>query len=310
MLGYLAAELGVSERQVARYCDYGWVPNAYKTRGGQRRIRYTDATVEQVRTTALAAKKRNQEIRYRTTEIRYGTLVINARPCNCMDDVYRAAKRTGLSNKQAINLAYCRRVQDGRSADNVAWEALWMVEGTTEAEAFESTKIIDLLPLPTLLATSDPGEFRHKAEQAWTKIERDLCAASAGDRATVRHLLNQPDRKAFVRECDKAMELENRITNRNDEELHSASRWARDNPNQAELQLAALRMKMSQRKATVSALAETMHVSRLTLYRRFGKGEIRAALRAITYDHLAATEQRNDRWAKGKKDRQNRSLTL
>jgi hypothetical protein len=300
LLKYLAVELGVTHKQVTRYWDRDWIPNSYRTPGGTRRVRYTEDTVEQLRRTVDAAKQTNREIRYRINEIMYCGTEIDVKGCNSMADLFKRAKAAGLTERDARIVAYRPRLETTVSPDDLAWDSLRAKECTSEQEAAESTRLLDLLPLPTLMAAASAPDFRKEAKTAWSRIQPDLKGEAPDRVELLRHVLSQPNRRSFFEECNKAMELDNRIMNRTDEELRRATKWASDDPNQVRLNLAALRIRRSQQRPSASALAKSLGLSRPALYRVFGKETIQDVLKAIRHDPVAAEAKRNDKWAEGK----------
>lgn len=300
-LKFLASELAVSVKQAARYWDKGWVPNCIRTPGGARRVRYNDQTVEQVRRTVESAKQTNRAIRYWIgNEITYCGTAIDVRGCKSMDDLFERARAAGLSKTHASNFAYRPRLQKTTSPDKLAWDSLWARESVTAQEAADSTRLFDLLPLAALLAATRQEEFQKIAEATWLRIEPYLEGESQDKVQLLRHLLNQPNRECFVREWNKATELDNRIMNRTDEELRKAMQWASEDPNRVRLHLAALQLHRSQQRPTGSTLARAFGLSRTALYRLFGKTAIQATLRGIRHDPLAAEATSNAQWAEGK----------
>src|SRR5438270_13489919 len=109
LLKYLATKLGRSVKQVTRYWDRNLIPGGYRTLGGGRRVRYTDDTVEQVRQAVKMANETNIEIRYRLgriSKIHYRGTTVPVEGCNSMDDLYRRARKAGLSKQDARHWAY------------------------------------------------------------------------------------------------------------------------------------------------------------------------------------------------------------
>jgi hypothetical protein len=311
LLKYLAVELGVTVKQVTRYWDRGWIPGSYRTPGGARRIRYDDQTVQQVRQMIQAVKETNRNIRYRLAEISYGGVKVMAKGCNSMYDLYKRAQKAGLGKRDAANLAYRLRLQPSASSDQLAWDSLWAKEGTSEEEARQSLRYFDWIPLSTLIAAKDAPDFRRIAHKVWLNIQPDLQREAPSQTiAAIHNLLNQPDRRSFVTEWNKAVEVDNRIMNRSDNELRRAKAWATSDPYQARLHLAALMVRRSQQSPSASALAKALKISRPALYRAFGRDAIQAVLRSIRHDPLAAETTRNEWWAEGKTSKRGTRTTL
>jgi hypothetical protein len=312
LLKYLAVELGITVKQVTRYWDQGWIPGRYRTRGGARRIRYDDDTVQQVRRMVQAVKETNREIRYRLEEINYGEVKIVVKGCNSMDDLFKRAQKAGLGKREATNLAYRLRLQPSISLEQLAWNLLWAKEGTSEEEARHSLRYFDRIPLSTLIAAKGAPDFQRIAERVWLNIQPDLQREEAPSQtiAAIRHLLSQPDRQSFVAEWNKATEVDNRIMNRTDDELRKARGWATSEPHQARLHLAALLVRRSQQSRSASALAKTLQISRPALYRTFGRDAIQTVLKSIRHDPLAAETTRNEWWAEGKTNERGTRTTL
>jgi len=164
----------------------------------------------------------------------------------------------------------------------VAWDCLWALEGTTQEEAAASIQRLDLLPVATLMTAKNPTDFRAKADAAWLNMQAHLKGESEEKVALLRHLLSQPDLGSFVAAYNEATELDDRIMNRNDEELRAANEWAAKKPDDAKLHLAALRIKHEQTPPTALALAKALGISRPALYRRFDRKAIQEVLKAVT----------------------------
>jgi hypothetical protein len=308
---------------VTRYWDNGWIQGRYRTPKGNRRIRYGETTVAQVGQTVRAAKEANIQIRYHPGEVHYpvaerdesdGTIgkmkTIRFEGCNSMHDLYKRARKAGLSKAAAKDLAFRQRVRSNATTEQVAWDCLWALEGTTQEEAAASIQRIDLLPVATLITAMNATDFRAKAEAAWLSMQSHLKGESNEKVALLRHLLSQPDLRSFAAAWNKATELDKRIMNRNDEELRAANEWAATKPDDARLHLAALRIKHEQTPPSALALAKMLGISRPALYRRFGARAIQDALKAIRHDPVAASARANDKWAEGKKTNQGTRTTL
>jgi hypothetical protein len=304
----------VSVKQVTRYWDNGWIQGRYRTPKGNRRIRYDETTVAQVRQTVRAAKETNIHIRYHPGEVHYpvakrdesgGTIAKSIRirfeGCNSMHDLYKRARKAGLSKAAAKDLAFRPRVRSNPTAEQVAWDCLWASEGTTQEEAAASIQRLDLLPVPTLLTAKNPTDFRAKADASWLNMQAHLKGESEENVARLRHLLSQPNLRSLVAAYNEATELDDRIMNKNDEELRAANAWAATKPDDAKLRLAALRIKHEQTQPTALALAKVLGISRPALYRRFGGKAIQDVLKAVRHDPRTANARANDKWAEGKR---------
>jgi hypothetical protein len=315
-LRYLAHELDVSVKQVTRYWDNGWIQGRHRTPKGNRRIRYDETTVAQVRQTVRAAKETNIHIRYHPGEVHYpvatiGKMIrIRFEGCNSMHDLYKRARKAGLSKAAAKDLAFRPRVRSNATAEQVAWDCLWASEGTTQEEAAASIQLLDLLPAEMLMTLKNQTDFRAKADAAWLNIQAHLKGESDEKVALLRHLLSQPDLRSFVAACNEATELDDRIKNRNDEEHRATNKWAATKPDDAKLHLAALHIKHEQTPPTALALAKLLGISRPGLYRRFGRKAIQDALKAVRHDPRAANARANDKWAEGKKTNQGTRTAL
>ena len=192
----------------------------------------------------------------------------------------------------------------------MAWDSLWALEGTTQEEAAASVGRLELLPLATLITAKGATDFRAKAEAAQLNMQAHLEGESIETTALLHHLLSQPDLRSFLAAWNKATELDNRIMNRNDEELRAANEWTAAKPDHARLHLAALRIKHEQTGLSALALAKMLGVSRPALYRAFGKRAIQDVLKTIRQDPAAADARRNDKWSQGKKNKQGTRTAL
>jgi hypothetical protein len=230
--------------------------------------------------------------------------------CNSMHDLYKRARRSGLSKAVAKDLAFRQRVRSNPTTEQVAWDCLWALEGTTQEEAAASVRRLELLPLGTLMTAKGATDFRAKAEAAQLNMQAHLKRGSDETAALLYHLLSQPDLRSFVAAWNKATELDNRIMNRNDQELRAANEWADTKPDHARLHLAALRIKHEQTALSAFTLAKMLGISRPALYRAFGARAIQDVLKAVRHDPAAADARRNDKWAQGKKNKQGTRTAL
>jgi DNA-binding transcriptional MerR regulator len=323
LLKYLAVELGVSVKQVTRYWDRRWILNRYRTPGGGRRVRYNDDTVEQVRRNVRAAKDTNIHIRYRLRPITYCGTVISVEGCNSMDDLYRRARKAGLSKRDASLLAYRQRLHQSMSSEDVAWDALLALKGTSEREIDAHIRQFDCIPIAMLIESENAGkskligadnaeEFRRRAEAAGQQIQSSFDGMEeAKTTSIIRDLLSQKDLRSFVRRLSEVTELENRIMDTDGPTFYKAHETAVRNPGQLRLPMAASRLKHQQcRRPSALALARVLNLSRPALYRAFGAKAIQDALKAVRYDPVAAAAKRNDKWAEGKKNKQGTRTTL
>jgi len=297
LLKYLASELGVSVKQVTRYWDRNLIPNRYRTPGGARRIRYKHGTVEQVRRMVDAAKETNIQIRYRLAEIRYKGLTVSVKGCNSMDDLYRRARKVGLSKREAADLAYRPRLKKpSPSSDEVAWQVMWALQGTSHEEVVKSMRELDCIPLLLLMAAKSDEDFQLRAKRALENIESSLTNPEQQKAKIIaKELLSERDLRTFVQRWNEATELEQTEAR----VFYQAKEQAVNDRDRLNLQVAVLRLKHQQSAPSSLALANSLNMSRPGLYRTFGVRAIQNALMAIRNDARSVLQSRNDKWARG-----------
>lgn len=205
-LRYLACELGVTPKQVTRYWDNGWIDCSYRTPKGHRRIRYADSTVEKVALMVRWAKEMNVRTRYHLTQIDYCGTIIPVKGCNSVHDLYRRARKAGLSERAARNVAYTPDIHAPPS-EQIAWDSLLALNDTYGEEVLETMRVFSPFPLHFLLQASDSEDFRARAKRAWQKIRsfyelrEELRPLSSNDqkaRDIFQKLLSQPDLFSFT----------------------------------------------------------------------------------------------------------------
>jgi len=293
-LQYLAHQLGVRALQIARYWDDGWIPRCYRTPKGHRRIRYEADTIERVQARRAAAKATNLAIRYDLDAVTWRGRRISLEGCHSMHDLYRRARRAGLSEPDARALAYRPRARPRPPAADLYSEVLQRLKNTAREELNEITGLYASLPLDSLLEPSSPGEFRDRASNAWQEIAAELRAEDRWDRAhgsppewaarrdkkrrVLHDLLQHPDRDSFAAAWLKATELGTRIFDDDDAYFRKAREHVDKDPEAMRLQVAVLALKQSQERLSAAALAQVLGISRRALYRTFGAPAIRAAL--------------------------------
>ena len=223
-----------------------------------------------------------------------------------MDDLYRRARRAGLSKKDAGDFAYRQRIGDPEpTPDQIASQTLWVLKGTSEEEVADTmrdlSEKLSCIPFLTLIGEKDAAKFRARASEVWRNISshQDGGVPDSKTMALVRDLLSQQDRHSFARRFSEVTELENRIMETDGATLHKTQERAAHTP-QLRLEVAALKLRQQGRSPSGSALARMLNVSRGALYRRFGKTAIQDALSITRDDAHAARECRNDKWVRGK----------
>ena len=311
-LRYLARELGVSRKQVARYFDSGWIEGSYRTPKGHRRIRYGDSSVAKVALMVRWAKEMNVHIRYRLTQIDYRGTIIPVKGCNSMHDLYRRARKAGLSDLAARNVAYTPDITAPPSTEQIAWDALLALNRTYGEEVLETMRVFSPFPLHFLLQASDSEDFRARAKTAWQKIRsfyesrEELHPLSSNDQKAkdiFQNLLSQLDLPSFTSAWSDAFELQHRPWKTNVETYKRVKEQAEKDPGTLRLLTAASTLKRKQQAPSARALAEELKMSRPALYRVFGSDAIQEALNLVRTDPQAIQESRNDRTAKGQKRR-------
>lgn len=240
----------------------------------------------------------------------YKGTTVPVKGCNSMNDLYRRARRAGLSKKDAGDFAYRPRIGDPEpTQDQIASQTLWVLKGTSEEEVADSmrdfSEKLSCIPFVTLMGEKDPAEFRARAREVWGNIcsHQNDAAADLKTMALIRDLLNQQDRHLFAKRFSEVTELENRIMEIDDATFDKTRGKAAEEPNQLRLEVAALKLRHHERSPSASALAQMLNLSRGALYRRFGKKAIQEALSLIRDDAHAARERRNDKWSRGKKSK-------
>ena len=264
----------------------------YRTPKGHRRIRYRDDTVERVRLTMRAAKETNINIRYHIREVPYRKTIIPTKGCHSMDDLYRKARRSGLSKREASEVAYNPRLLP--PPPDIWWDALHAFQGVSPAEAANSVLKLDCVPLANLVAAKTAQDFRKRARSAWRKI-LSVPPDEKPDNETlsvIRKLLMKPDRSAFLAEWSKVTELENRVMETDPEACVALRNRAEQHPDMMRLETAVLQLRHLQRKPTVVELAKLFGRSRYVLYREFGADHIRQLLNSLRTDAIAHNEAR------------------
>ena len=189
---------------MTRYWDNGWIEGSCRTPKGHRRIRYADSTVAKVALRVRWAKEWNVRIRYHLTQIDYCGTIIPVKGCNSVHDLYRRARKAGLSKRAARNVAYTpdihvppsteqmddlyRRARKAglrkRAArkvaytpdihappsEQIAWDSLLALNDTYGEEVLETMRVFSPFPLHFLLQASDSEDFRARAKRTWQKI--------------------------------------------------------------------------------------------------------------------------------------------
>lgn len=310
-LRYLACELGVTPKQVTRYWDNGWIDCSYRTPKGHRRIRYADSTVEKVALMVRWAKEMNVRTRYHLTQIDYCGTIIPVKGCNSVHDLYRRARKAGLSERAARNVAYTPDIHAPPS-EQIAWDSLLALNDTYGEEVLETMRVFSPFPLHFLLQASDSEDFRARAKRAWQKIRsfyelrEELRPLSSNDqkaRDIFQKLLSQPDLFSFTSDWSHAFELQHRPWRANAETYKRAKEQAEKDPGALRLATAALTLRRKQQTPSARALAEELGISRPALYRAFKSHAIQEALNLVRNDPQAIQESRNDKTAKGQKRR-------
>jgi hypothetical protein len=269
-LGYLAAELEISQKQAARYWDNGWIDGTFRTAKGHRRIRYTDDTIESVRRKVRVAKQTNINIRYHLGGIETRGRVVCTRHCNTMEDLYREAQKPkyGLTRKEAAQLAFRPRSVAAVDPEIAGWEMLRLQTGVSQHEVDEQMEILTSLPLVSLLGARDAEEFRLRARRAWRQVLTEHKAEQRHRSSTrliidakanthlmkLRKLLLEPNRESFLNAYHVASEVDHRIMcseetlARDPEETLHPLEIAQRDPRGALLYNAVLRLKHTQQR--------------------------------------------------------------
>ena len=232
----LAHHLRVTHKQVTRYWDNGWIEGRYRTAKGHRRIRYTDQTVEHAAFVRQREKEGNIRVRYSKGEIDYLGTVIPLDGCNTMDDLFRRARRAGLNEQHARNVAYPLTLTDPPSHEDFAWDALLAARGILQEDWAMSVRRFTELPIGYLCDAANAEQFRarakkvlqgieenHKSSEEWRVLhgkprnpEREKTVK------TLRALLSQHDTASFISEWSKATELHHR--HEEDDGAHHSAR--------------------------------------------------------------------------------------
>ena len=307
-LRYLAHQLDVATKQIARYCDNGWIQGSYRTPKGHRRIHYTDDTVKHILAIVKSAKATNKEIRYHIDTIDYCGTVIPVKGCTKMRDVYRRGRKAGLNDQDAKNAAYePRGPKPAPHKIELAWEYFLARQGTSQIEVAERRSILSSVPVKYLYEAQDATEFRARSKDAWQRwlsanvSPRDSPHFSQeGEekmrkiRDTLQPLFHQPDRESFLAAYNKAAELDTRIMD--DAEIFlPVQAKAEEKPGVMLLQIAVLSLKHSQKAPTAAALAQALGISRPALYRTYGKNVIQQTLDSVRNDLRAICTTRSDK---------------
>ena len=307
-LRYLAQQLDVTTKQVARYCDNEWIQGSYRTPKGHRRIHYTDDTVQQVSAIVTSVKATNKAIRYHIDTIDYCGTVIRVKGCTKMRDVYRQARKAGLNHRDANNAAYERRgPKPAPLKIELAWDYLLARQGTSRIEVAERMNILSIVPARYLCEAQDATEFRARSRDAWQKLLSANGFPGDSPRSSpeveekkrkimeiLHHLLHQPDRESFLSAYNKAAELDTRIMD--DAEIFLRIQTEAEEQGGAMLlQIEVLSLKHSEKAPTAAALAQALGISRSALYRTYGKNVIQQTLDSLRIDPHANCATRSDK---------------
>ena len=320
-LRYLARKLGVTTKQVTRYWDNGWIDGFYRTPKGHRRIRYADSTVENVALRVRWTKEWNVRIRYHLTQIDYRGTIIPVKGCNSMHDLYERARKAGLSEPAARNVAYTPDIQAPLTTEQIAWYTQLALKRTYEEEVLERMRMFSVFPLHFLLQAStlhfllqasNSEDFRARAKRIRQKIRslyesreelRPLSSSEQKAKDLSQKLLSQPDLGSFKAAWKVAFELQHRPLKTNAKTYKRVREQAGKDPRALLLAAAAPTLKRKQQNPSARALAEELGMSRPALYRVFGSHEIQEALNSLCNDPQAIQESRNDKTVKGQKRR-------
>ncbi|HEY3899948.1 MAG TPA: hypothetical protein VGM54_15175 [Chthoniobacter sp.] len=292
-LRYLAHELGISPKQVARYWDQGWIPGAEPRRKGgrHRRVRYTEDTVARVAERVAAVKETNLAIRYRLEAITHQGRRISVAGCTSRESLRARLRAAGLSREEAARLASKRRY---RQQGGVLWQArlpaagLLGLRGLTPAAVAEDERLLTLLPLEHLLAAPTAKEFRLRAREAY----RELCATGIARAAClerlIRPILFQPNLKAFARAYNRAAESFPHWEYLAQSPRHQAAAVRLlQAPHEAILLTVLAEIREAQERPSVAAIARRLGASRKKVYRIYGKEKLRAMLGTVRYDRVS-----------------------
>ena len=311
-LRYLARKLGVTPKQVTRYWDNGWIDGSYRTPKGHRRIRYADSTVENVALMVRQRKEWNVRIRYHLPQIDYRGTIITVKGCNSVHDLYRRARKAGLSKREARDVAYNPDIDAPPSPEQIAWDSLLALNRTYGEEVLETMRAFSPFPLHFLLQASDSEDFRARRKKAWQKLDsffesrEELRPLSSNDQKAkdiLQKLLSHRDLASFISAWRKETELQYRVFETNAEIHKRAKEQAEKDPDALRLPTAASTLKRKQQAPSARALAEELGMSRPALYRVFGSDAIQEALNSLRNDPQAIQESRNDKTVKGQKRR-------
>jgi len=169
-LRFLAHELGVTQKQAARYWDMGWVPGRYRTSKRHRRIRYTDETVAHTRKVVDYAKATNRYVRYHLKHIDYSGIPIPAEDCTSMGALYQRAMECGLDEEQAAHLAYSPHPEEPLSSEDLWFELLHTYTKVLLQDAYAKQLPLASETIQALIETPDDLAFRRVAREAWARF--------------------------------------------------------------------------------------------------------------------------------------------
>ena len=303
-LRYLAHMLGVTHKQVTRYWDNGWIDGRYRTAKGHRRIRYTEQTVERAAFVRQWKREGNIRVRYSMGEIDYLGTVISLDGCNTMDDLSRRARRAGLNEQHARNVAYPLTLTDPPSLEDFAWDALLAARGILQEDWAKSVRRFTELPLGYLCDAANTEQFRARAEKVLQGIEENYQSSeewrvlhgkprNPEREKTVemlRVLLSQPDFPSFLAHWEKETELHHRHEEDDGAAYANLLRLTPEEAKAMKLDVAAIRLKQQQQSPSVTALARLLGISRPALYRAYGTKAIQGALKSVRSDARAIHE--------------------
>ena len=229
-----------------------------------------------------------------------------------MHDLYRRARKAGLSKQAAHALAYTPSIDASPSAEQISWDTLLALQCTYEEEVVANIREFSLFPFNFLLQASDTKDFRARARRAWRKMllfykseQRSPGSRSSSERTKeiFRTLLSQPDVPSFVSAWSKETELQHRVLRADVETYQKINEKADEDSGALRLKTAALTLRRKEQAPSASALADALEMSRPALYRAFGSDIIQKALNLVHNDPQAIQEGRNDKRAKGQKQR-------
>lgn len=299
-LQHLARKLDLSAKQIARYCDKGWIPQSLKTPAGHRRIRYDCDTVYETKMLISAAKETERYIReHQNTVTYFGRRVVPWIGCRSMKDLEKRALAAGLSPRRAQAFAYTARTEAIKSQPDILDLALAACD-TSKEDLIALDREYDSIPIYLLLGPQSKEDFRRRARKAWhcvlnesdqaenwRKLPRRIRVDGRSESLSrIRLLLLQPDLETFAAAFAKATEVATRMFSLPQSFFLNAKKAIQMWPQETRLEMAAAYIRQRQISPSAAALAEVLGISRSALYRMYGCEVIQSTLRSSRREAL------------------------